>query len=424
MEQFNTGAANQPQNSLLSLWDRLPVSQPHLVTGLLKKFNIMALCGPSKSCKTSAAIQLSAAVAEGNKWLGWQCQHGKVLYINLDNDEISTMSHFKKVYSGLNMAADHLANITIHTLKGEKFLSFGSFVDSIIEFVANEQYTLVVIDPIDYLIDLDKGDPYQLITFDQELNRLVKTFGCSLVYTHSVQREVKGNKEMKKIISTSSLLRLCDAYIELVELEPTSSLSWSVRNSELVQLYGSELLHFYPAYYDENISEALPELFNWHYSDFEPHIDRIFTEEQKEALKEKADHLAERLDHRTAWRTIIITKDFPPIKDREYWFDYPIHKSDDSNLLSDLEPGHSLPLWKTGERSRKPKESKVNERAEKLKAAVEQFNDANQAPPSINDIAAILDKSPRTIRNWVNEFENDYIIKGGIVFLRVKMLEE
>ncbi|EHH3130689.1 AAA family ATPase [Enterococcus faecalis] len=416
MEQFNTGNDKSNVYNLANLWGWTSKQEPQSVVGLLQRYNRLALCGPGKSCKTSAAIQLSVAIAEGKEWLGWQCQQGKVLYINLDNDELNTIGHFKKVYDGLGIPADHLANITIHTLKGEKIISFGAFMDSVIGLAAGEQYMLVVIDPIDYLIDFDKGDPYQLITFDQELNRLVRVLGCSLVYTHSVQREVKGNKEMKKAVSNSRLLRLCDAYIEWIELEPTSNLSWTIRNNELVELYARELLQIDPDYYNENVFDALTETYSWKAADLEPHIKRVLTNEQQEALQVKANQLATRLDHRTAWRTIIVTKNFPPIKDREYWFDYPTHLKSDNQALSDLEPGLSLPLWKKGERSRKPKESKIHERAKKLKAAIEQFKDDNQESPTIDDIAAILGKTPRTVRNWLNEAKNEYVVSSGKIF--------
>lgn len=58
-------------------WYDLPALAPCLIEGVLRQGHKMLIAGPSKAGKSFALIELCIAIAEGKKWLQWQCAPGK-----------------------------------------------------------------------------------------------------------------------------------------------------------------------------------------------------------------------------------------------------------------------------------------------------------------------------------------------------------
>lgn len=57
---------------LSDYWDHMPELAPALIEGVLRQGHKMLMAGPSKAGKSFALIELSIAIAEGSKWLGWK----------------------------------------------------------------------------------------------------------------------------------------------------------------------------------------------------------------------------------------------------------------------------------------------------------------------------------------------------------------
>ena len=54
--------------------------------GLLRAGHKMVITGPSKAGKSWLAIGLACALATGGEWLGYGCEPGRVIYVNLELD--------------------------------------------------------------------------------------------------------------------------------------------------------------------------------------------------------------------------------------------------------------------------------------------------------------------------------------------------
>ena len=104
--------------SMADVWDNLPELAPPLIDGVLRQGHKMLIAGPSKAGKSYALIELCCAIAEGKKWLEWNCTQGKVMYVNLELDRASCLHRFKDVYTALGIAPDNLSNIDIWNLRG------------------------------------------------------------------------------------------------------------------------------------------------------------------------------------------------------------------------------------------------------------------------------------------------------------------
>jgi hypothetical protein len=84
-------------------WNNMPPLAPALIEGVLRQGHKMLMAGPSKAGKSFALIELCIAIAEGTKWLGWQCAQGRVLYVNLELDRASCLHRFRDVYKALGL---------------------------------------------------------------------------------------------------------------------------------------------------------------------------------------------------------------------------------------------------------------------------------------------------------------------------------
>ena len=104
-------------------------------------------------------------------------------------------------------------------------------------------------------------------------------------------------------------------------------------------------------------------------------------------------------------------REFPNIKPVNFWFKYPIHVLDDTNVLKSThaEGDPRANLTRSGKR-----QQTQDDRREEFDKAFS-FLCMDEDGVSAEDLAEYLDISPRTIRSRVSEFRDEYETKGGIV---------
>lgn len=135
-----------PEN-LCAVWDSLPALAPPIIDGVLRQGHKMLLAGPSKAAKSFSLIELSAAIAEGKKWMGMQCAQGKVLYVNLELDRASCLHRFRDVYEGMGLKPEHIGDLDIWNLRGRS-VPMDALAPKLIRRAAGRGYLAVIIDPI------------------------------------------------------------------------------------------------------------------------------------------------------------------------------------------------------------------------------------------------------------------------------------
>lgn len=103
-------------------------------------------------------------------------------------------------------------------------------------------------------------------------------------------------------------------------------------------------------------------------------------------------------------------REFRNIKPINFWFDYPIHRLDTTGILE------NAPAEGTFEAGRvmSSKFSTSDRRKVELDAAYDALVSYKEYV-TVNDIATYLEKADRTIREWVQEFSDDYKNHKGIV---------
>lgn len=240
--------------TLADEWDNLPELAPELIKGVLRQGHKMLIAGPSKAGKSFALIELSIALAEGQKWLGWQCEQGKVLYVNLELDRPSALHRFKDVYDAMGLPPANVANIDIWNLRG-KTVPMDKLAPKLIRRSLKKNYQAVIIDPIYKVLTGDENSADQMAHFTNQFDKVATELGCSVIYCHHHSKGSQGGKKsMDRASGSGVFARDPDALIDLVELELTEDLIKARSEKAAAKIYQQALQEKALGYYQQEVT--------------------------------------------------------------------------------------------------------------------------------------------------------------------------
>lgn len=409
--------------SLASFWDNMPPLSPPLIHGVLRQGHKMLMAGPSKAGKSFALIELSIAIAEGDKWFGWQCEQGRVLYVNLELQAASALNRFKEVYQGLRLRPDNINNIDIWNLRG-KTVPMDKLAPKLIRRAAKKNYIAVIIDPIYKVLTGDENSADQMAHFTNQFDKVATELGASVIYCHHHSKGSQGGKKsMDRASGSGVFARDPDALIDLVELEVTEALWNQEENKAICAMYRGLLQQHNPSYLQENVSqddELSAKAMEDHAKQAIPHV--------MTNIKPEIDRVIDGVRGRSAWRVEGTLREYAKFKPVNMWFSYPVHRIDDVGSLKDIDPEgeSSQPAWKKATDKRKGKAKE--ERRTKAEEFEEVVNNCNFGePPTLMDVITWYgstgkEVAERTVRDWIKRYgyeidrENGYrIVKKEVV---------
>ena len=342
-----TNNALPPIVSLAEGWnDPIELPEP-LIEGILRTGHKMLLAGASKAGKSFLLMELCIAIAEGQKWLGFQCKQGTVLYINLEIDPLSARNRFHKIYDALGLPAENVNNISIWDLRGYA-QQLDALADELIKRSKGVKYDAVVLDPIYKVIMGDENNASEMGKFCNQFDRICTEMGASSIYCHHHSKAANGNtRAMNRASGSGVFARDPDAQLDMIELDLSAEL----------------------------LEQAKPGA--------------------------------------SAWRLETTLREFPNIKPRDFWFEYPIHRVDTSGMLEDAGAIGTM----GSARTKSPNYSTKEKRHSNLETAFNNSKSFNEdGLVSVISMAEYLQTTERTIRNWIKEFPDEYEIKKGIVY--------
>ena len=137
-------------------------------------------------------------------------------------------------------------------------------------------------------------------------------------------------------------------------------------------------------------------------------LDMIQLETSDEFMAQNADDTSS-----TAWRLESSLREFRNFKPVNFWFEYPIHRIDDKGILAKnyAEGDPKGNLEKSGKRNQTP-ESRKDEFEKAFNLNIDDNGECE-----IKALAEYLGVTERTIKNRVNEFNDEYEIKKGVISL-------
>lgn len=398
-------------DNLSSVWDNLPELAPPLIDGVLRQGHKMLVAGPSKAGKSYMLIELCCAIAEGKKWLSWQCAQGKVMYVNLELDRASCLHRFRDIYQALGWQPNSLNNIDIWNLRGRS-IPMDKLAPKLIRRAIKKNYIAIIIDPIYKIITGDENSADQMAAFCNQFDKVCTELGAAVIYCHHHSKGAQGGKRsMDRASGSGVFARDPDALLDVIELELTEPIIEQTANSLICNACIDMLRRDCPVSWQELFSQddafssqkmleiCRMKLCASSYNELLRCVERAKTEAQ----------------NRSGWRVEGTLREFPKFAPVNLWFDYPKHSIDESGALSDLcEESFTAKgaPWKKNFAKKKSEKDRKAENDSSLRTAY----DVNcvDGKVTVSDLAGYLGTTEKTVRNRINK-SSDFVIKDGIV---------
>ena len=330
-----------------SVMNNIPDPPEELIEGVLRRGHKMLLSATSKAGKSFLLMQLALAISEGREWLGFQCKQGRVLYINLEIDPISFLNRFKNIQEELGWNLFHAEDLRIWNLRGFA-KPLDELVPKIVRRIKQHHYSAVVIDPIYKVITGDENNASEMGKFCNQFDKIAKETGCSVIYCHHHSKGAQGAKRAIDRASGSGVFaRDPDAQLDVIELQ------------------------LKPA--------------------------------QRAQLADREDA--------TAFRMEFSLREFRNPKPLNFWFEYPLHRLDQTGELERLHPSGSP----EGNLDKSSKRTSEDARLDAMISAWMFLNSVDPDDPhfpTIKQMAKYMDKSEKTVNRYIEEFSDVFMKRG------------
>lgn len=391
--------------SMADVWDNLPSLAPPLIDGVLRQGHKMLIAGPSKAGKSYALIELCCAIAEGKKWLEWNCTQGRVMYVNLELDRASCLHRFKDVYTALGIAPDNLSNIDIWNLRGRS-VPMDKLAPKLIRRASKKNYIAIIIDPIYKVITGDENSADQMAHFCNQFDKVCTELGCAVIYCHHHSKGAQGGKRsMDRASGSGVFARDPDALIDLVELELNDDILKQEKNKAVCKVCEGWLYKYdklYHASQDDLCSETQMLALCREYLENDAY----------ECVIEDVGKVRKEVESRSAWRIEGTLREFPKFAPVNLWFKYPVHDIDNIGVLKDIAVDDGMPTWKKNFSKKKTDAERKTERKNSLETAFEACGIDDKV--TVKSMAEYMGVTEKTVRNRLKEHGGFWIDEGQV----------
>lgn len=391
--------------SMADVWDNLPSLAPPLIDGVLRQGHKMLIAGPSKAGKSYALIELCCAIAEGKKWLEWNCTQGRVMYVNLELDRASCLHRFKDVYTALGITPNNLSNIDIWNLRGRS-VPMDKLAPKLIRRASKKNYIAIIIDPIYKVITGDENSADQMAHFCNQFDKVCTELGCAVIYCHHHSKGAQGGKRsMDRASGSGVFARDPDALIDLVELELNDDILKQEKNKAVCKVCEGWLYKYdklYHASQDDLCSETQMLALCREYLENDAY----------ECVIEDVGKVRKEVESRSAWRIEGTLREFPKFTPVNLWFKYPVHDIDNIGVLKDIAVDDGMPTWKKNFAKKKTDAERKNERKNSLETAFEACGIDDKV--TVKSMAEYMGVSEKTVRRRLKEHGGFWIDEGQV----------
>lgn len=391
--------------SMADVWDNLPELAPPLIDGVLRQGHKMLIAGPSKAGKSYALIELCCAIAEGKKWLEWNCTQGRVMYVNLELDRASCLHRFKDVYTALGITPNNLSNIDIWNLRGRS-VPMDKLAPKLIRRASKKNYIAIIIDPIYKVITGDENSADQMAHFCNQFDKVCTELGCAVIYCHHHSKGAQGGKRsMDRASGSGVFARDPDALIDLVELELNDDILKQEKNKAICKVCEGWLYKYdklYHASQDDLCSETQMLALCREYLENDAY----------ECVIEDVGKARKTVESRSAWRIEGTLREFPKFAPVNLWFKYPVHNIDNIGVLKDIAVDDGMPTWKKNFAKKKTDAERKTERKNSLETAFEACGIDDKV--TVKSMAEYMGVSEKTVRRRLKEHGGFWIDEGQI----------
>ena len=398
--------------SMADAWEHLPELAPPLIEGVLRQGHKMLIAGPSKAGKSYALIEMCIAIAEGRKWLGWQCAKGRVLYVNLELDRASCLHRFRDVYDSMRVPPQNIGSIDIWNLRGVTE-PMDKLAPKLIRRARQGHYIAVIIDPIYKVITGDENSADQMAHFCNQFDKVCTELGCAVIYCHHHSKGMQGGKRsMDRASGSGVFARDPDALLDMIELDLTDDIVKQEQNRAACRICEQHLSMFAPnalntAPQDDLLNRnAAVQLCRDH-----------MTNEQYQSLAAALKASDSYVAQMSAWRIEGTLREFPKFPPVNVWFRYPLHEIDMIGVLKDLQSDVELTTQQRATRNGHKRQSQIAKAkaADKSAELVNTFDScAVDGRIGIDDMAEMLGVDRRSVERRLKKSDS-LTLNNGII---------
>lgn len=182
--------------------EKLP-EPPQVVHGILHQGSKFCIGGASKACKTWALLDLALSVANGARWINFDTEKGRVLYLNFEIQEFAWQDRIKIVCKARQI--EDLSNFELVNLRG-KPSDYASLIPKLIEAIKDQLFSLVVIDPIYKLYGkTDENNARDVAGLLTSIEQLSSESGAAVAYASHFSKGNQAGKEAQDRVSGSGV---------------------------------------------------------------------------------------------------------------------------------------------------------------------------------------------------------------------------
>jgi RecA-family ATPase len=319
-----------------------------------------------------------------------------VLYVNLELDRASCLHRFKDVYTTMKVKPNNLSKIDIWNLRGRS-VPMDQLAPKLIRRAQKKNYIAIVIDPIYKVITGDENSADQMARFCNQFDKVCTELGCAVIYCHHHSKgSQSGKRSMDRASGSGVFARDPDALLDLTELEITESLRKQQEDKAACSVIYEWLARFGFAQdisQDDRVTlSAMQQIAH----------DKLQSASYS-LMMQDIDKAKAAVGARTAWRIEGTFREFPKLPPLNLWFDYPIHRADEDEVLKDA--GYEGDMKSSNNRKQKMAQGRQRQAEQQKLNGVELFIDAYNklnidTPPTMSDIVTFLGKAYTTVSGW------------------------
>ena len=265
--------------------------------------------------------------------------------------------------------------------------------------------------------------------FCNQFDKVCTELGCAVIYCHHHSKGSQGSKRsMDRASGSGVFARDPDALLDLIELPVSEDL----RRQEVGSAVGRTCAAALRA--AGKLEEVSQDALCSEKAALDACEAALGPQEYRDALT-AAKTVKKAAEAATAWRIEGTLREFPKFPPVNLWFDFPVHRVDESGALGDIDPEGNVPAYQRGrevrkkqaEKQRKTKQNKYNiaiesfrfshddvyptvkELFEEIKqsaeAAGEKYPEEKTVRNSLKGIGYVIDKNsgricPETEKSW------------------------
>lgn len=375
---------------LQDVWAQPPEKAPEIIEGILREGHKMLVTGPSKAGKSMLLIELAISLSVGGVWLNHRCKKGKVLYLNLEIDKPSCIWRFVDISRSMGISAPPA--VDIWHLRGTA-QTLDKLAPKLIRRTKTEKYVAVIVDPIYKVITGDENNAADMAKFCGIIDSLCNNLGAAVIYCHHHSKGVQSNKKaMDRGSGSGVFARDMDALVDLLELELPQTVKAAVGNTAWCKKAMEQLRMHRP-----KLASAVPTDVGLVETQFRQWLESRLESHEMNALIVAAEAARKKETERTAWRISFTTREFSQPEDINLWYEFPVHRVDESGILSDIQP-ETEDRWKRGfQKMKQARAEKMADAADELTIAFDSLSE-NGEPVPVAELAEDLGMSEVTLR--------------------------